>query len=86
VVAAQVLTHTKMNVDYLSMSFDELMERQRVLNKKYNAAYAGGASQEVMSQLLQHIEAIRQAMWEMGYKQSFKDSNDNDPFKDSIVN
>ena len=85
-VADQVLALTNMDVNYLSMTFDELMERQRMLNKKYNAAYAAGASQEVMSQLLGHIEAIRQAMWEMGYKQSFKDSNDNDPFKDSIVN
>lgn len=82
----QVLALINMDPNYLSMTFDELMERQRMLNKKYNAAYAAGASQDVMAQLLGHIEGIRHAMWEMGYKQSFKDSNDNDPFKDSIVN
>ena len=75
-----------MDPNYLSMTFDQLMERQQFLTKKYNTAFNGGASQEVMSQLLSHLDAVRHAMWEMGYKQSFKDSNDNDPFKDSIVN
>lgn len=67
------------------MTFDQLMERQQFLTKKYNTAFNGGASQEVMSQLLSHLDAVRHAMWEMGYKQSFNASNDNDPFKDSIV-
>ncbi len=61
------------------------MERQQFLTKKYNMAFNGNASQEVMSQLLSHLDAVRHAMWEMGYKQSFNASNDNDPFKDSIV-
>ena len=48
-------------------------------------AYNGGASQEVMSQMLVHLDAVRHAMWEMGYKQSFNASNGDDPFKDSIA-
>lgn len=67
------------------MTFDQLMERQQFLTKKYNMAFNGNASQEVMSQLLSHLDAVRHAMWEMGYKQSFNASNDNDPFKDSII-
>lgn len=74
-----------MDANYLSMTFDQLMERQQFLTKKYNMAYSSGASQEVMSQLLSHLEAVRHAMWEMGYKQSFEASKGNDPFKDSIV-
>jgi hypothetical protein len=74
-----------MDPNYLSMTFDQLMERQQFLTKKYNMAFNGNASQEVMSQLLSHLDAVRHAMWEMGYKQSFNASNDNDPFKDSIV-
>jgi hypothetical protein len=74
-----------MNTDYLNMTFDQLMERQRTITKKYNAAYAGGASQEVMNQMLNHMDMIRQAMWELGYKQSFEASKDSDPFKDSII-
>ncbi len=61
------------------------MERQQFLTKKYNTAFNGGASQEVMSQLLSHLDAVRHAMWEMGYKQSFNASNGDDPFKDSIA-
>jgi hypothetical protein len=74
-----------MDANYLSMTFDQLMERQQFLTKKYNAAYSGGASQEVMTQILAHIDAVRHAMWEMGYKQSFEASKGNDPFKDSIA-
>jgi len=74
-----------MDPNYLSMTFDQLMERQQFLTKKYNMAFNGNASQEVMSQLLSHLDAVRHAMWEMGYKQSFNASNDNDPFKDSII-
>jgi hypothetical protein len=70
---------------YLGMTFDQLMEQQRIVTKKYNAAYGGGASGEVMSQLLEHMDAIRNAMWEIGYKQSFEASKDSDPFKDSII-
>jgi len=71
--------------NYLTMTFDELMEHQRMITKKYNAAYNGGASQEVMNQMLGHMDAIRNAMWEIGYKESFKSGQDGDQFKDSIV-
>jgi hypothetical protein len=74
-----------MDSNYLLMTFDQLMERQQFLTKKYNMAHNGGASQEVMSQMLSHLDAVRHAMWEMGYKQSFNASNSDDPFKDSIV-
>lgn len=74
-----------MSTDYLNMTFDQLMERQRMITKKYNAAYGSGASQEVMNQMLAHMDQIRQAMWELGYKQSFDASKDSDPFKDSIA-
>lgn len=74
-----------MSTDYLNMTFDQLMERQRMITKKYNAAYGSGASQEVMNQMLAHMDMIRQAMWELGYKQSFEASKDSDPFKDSIL-
>jgi hypothetical protein len=67
------------------MTFDELMAKQAELHKKYNTAYSVGASQQVVNQLLGHIEAIRHAMWEMGYKKSFDANKDDDPFKDSIV-
>lgn len=80
-----VLALTNMNIDYLSMTFDQLMEKQRMLTKKYNAAYSSGSSMEVMAQLQTHLEAIRQAIWEMGYKQSFKEADGNDSFNDSIV-
>jgi Spy/CpxP family protein refolding chaperone len=83
VVLAQV--YKIMDPNYSAMSFDELMERQRFITKKYNAAYMGGASHEVMNQMLSHLEAIRQAMWEIGYKQSFEANKDSDPFKDSIA-
>lgn len=82
-VLAQV--YKIMDPNYSTMSFDELMERQRFITKKYNAAFSGGASQEVMTQMLSHLEAIRQAMWEIGYKQSFEANKDSDPFKDSIA-
>ena len=70
---------------YYGMTFDELMEQQRLITKRYNAAFGGGASHEVMNQMHGHMEAIRHAMWEIGYKQSFDASNNSDPFKDSIV-
>jgi hypothetical protein len=69
------------------MKFEELMVQQTLISKKYNSAYQGGASQEVLSQLLGHMEAIKQAIWEMGYKQSYaaSENRDNDQFKDSIA-
>ena len=67
------------------MTFDQLMERQTFISKKYNAAYTSGGNQMVLNQLLAHLEAIKQAMYEIGYKQSFDASNNNDPFKDSIA-
>jgi hypothetical protein len=72
---------------YYSMKFEELMVQQTLISKKYNAAWQGGASQEVLSQLLGHMEAIKQAIWEMGYKQSYaaSENKDNDQFKDSIA-
>ena len=83
VVLAQV--YKIMDPNYSAMSFEELMERQRFITKKYNAAYMGGASHEVMNQMFSHLEAIRQAMWEIGYKHSFEANKDSDPFKDSIA-
>jgi len=74
-----------MEIDYLSMTFEQLMERQRMITKKYNAAYSGNASQEVMNQMLGHMDAIRLAMFEIGYKQSFAAGSNDDPFKDSII-
>jgi len=87
VVAEAVLAqvYKSMDPNYSAMNFDQLMERQRFITKKYNAAYMSGASQEVMTQMLAHMEAIRHAMWEIGYKQSFNASKDSDPFKDSIA-
>jgi hypothetical protein len=71
--------------NYYSMTFEQLMEQQRMISKKYNAAFRAGASQEVMNQMLGHMDAIRHAMWELGYKQSFDASNNGDPFEDSIA-
>ena len=70
---------------YYTMSFDELMQQQNMITKRYNAAYTSGASPEVINQMLGHIEAIRHAMWELGYKQSFEANKNSDPFKDSII-
>lgn len=67
------------------MTFDELMEQQRVISKKYNSAFQGGASHEVMNQMLGHMDAIRHAMYEIGYKESFAAREKDDPFKDSIA-
>jgi hypothetical protein len=69
------------------MTFDELLKQQAMISKKYNAAWSGGASQDVMNQMLGHMEAIKRAMWELGYKQSYEasENKDGDQFKDSIV-
>jgi hypothetical protein len=74
-------------MNYHEMTMDQLMERQKFIYKKYIAAANGGASEIVMSQMLDHMEQIRTAMWELGYKESFKAQNqqDQDPFKDSIA-
>ena len=74
-----------MYAKYYTMNFEQLMEQQRVISKKYNSAFQGGASQEVMNQMLGHMDAIRHAMWELGYKQSFDKGGDGDQFKDSIA-
>lgn len=66
------------------MTFDQLMERQSYISKKYSAAYASG-NPEILNQILSHLEAIRQAMYEIGYKQRFDESEKDDPFKDSIA-
>lgn len=73
--------------NYLDMSMDQLMERQKMIYKKYMAAVNGGANQEILNQMLEHMDAIRNAMWEHGYKQSFyaQERTESDPFKDSIV-
>ena len=70
---------------YYTMSFEELMTQQNLVTKRYNAAFSSGASHEVMTQMLGHIEAIRHAMWELGYKQSFEANKNSDPFKDSLL-
>lgn len=69
------------------MNMDQLMERQKLIYKKYAAAMAGGASPDVVNQLVAHMDQIRQALWEIGYKQTFDAQNksESDPFKDSIV-
>ncbi len=87
-VVALVLIDNGVNFmysNYYTMTFDELMQQQNLIMKRYNAAYTSGASQEVLNQMLGHIEAIRHAMWEIGYKQSFEANKNNDPFKDSII-
>lgn len=73
--------------NYLDMTMDQLMERQKTIYKKYIAAANAGTNQEVLNQILEHMEAVRNAMWEQGYKQSFyaQERVDGDPFKDSIV-
>ena len=71
--------------NYYTMTFDALMTKQAEVTKKYNAAFRGGASPEVMQQMLGHIDAISNAMWELGYKKSFEASEADDPFKDSII-
>lgn len=69
------------------MTFEQLMERQRFISKKYNAALAGKSSPATLNQLLLHMEEIRQAMWELGYRQQFElAAKKEDPFGDSIVN
>lgn len=75
-----------MSPEYLTMTFEQLMERQRFIAKKYNVAVAAGTNPEVINQMLAHMDAIRHAMWELGYKQQFDSSNKEDPFGDSIVN
>ena len=72
---------------YYAMTFDELMTAQNTIAKKYQAAWQGGASSELMNQMYGHMEAIKNAMWELGYKQSFEasENKNGDQFKDSIV-
>lgn len=85
-VVVQVLPPDMEN-DYLNMTMDQLMERQKFIYKKYSAAVTGGASAAVLNQMLEHMEQIRVALWELGYKESFKMQNqqEQDPFRDSIV-
>lgn len=73
--------------NYVNMSMDQLMERQKLIYKKYMAAAQGGASQAVLDQMIGHMDQIRQALWEIGYRQTFdaQNKNESDPFKDSIV-
>jgi len=75
-----------MDPQYLTMTFEQLMEKQRFIAKKYNVALSAGANPEVINQMLAHMEAIRHAMWELGYKQQFDTTNKDDSFGDSIVN
>lgn len=78
-----------MSTDYYAMTFDQLLERQRVLTKKYNLAYNSYASPEVMEQMLIHLDSIKQAMWELNYKETMRVQGDRengkDTFDDSIV-
>lgn len=73
--------------DYTQMTMDQLMERQKFIYKKYTAAVNGGASAQVLDQILMHMEEIRTAIWEIGYREGFKaqEQRDQDPFKDSIA-
>ena len=86
VIALHHAVTDNMTTEYLTMTFEQLMERQRFIAKKYNAALAARTNPEVINQMLEHMEAIRHAMWELGYKQQFDSSNKEDPFGDSIVN
>lgn len=74
-------------MNYQDMTMDQLMERQKLIYKKYTAAVNSGVSLGVLDQLLDHMEQIRVALWELGYKESFKMQNqqEQDPFKDSIA-
>ena len=73
--------------DYANMTMDQLMERQKLIYKKYMAALQGGASVPILDQMVAHLDQIRQALWEIGYKQTFDAQNksESDPFKDSII-
>lgn len=73
--------------NYVTMTMDQLMEKQKLIYKKYSAALAAGASADIVNQLVTHMDQIRHALWEIGYKQNFDAQNnkESDPFKDSIV-
>lgn len=81
------VSRPSMDSNYLDMTMDQLMERQKFIYKKYTAAVSGGASIAVLNQMLEHMEQIRVALWELGYKESFRhaEKQDQDPFRDSIV-
>lgn len=88
VVLVQVDNKGKiMYSQYYAMSFDELLKQQTLVAKKYNAAWQSGASPDVMNQMLGHMEAIKHAIWELGYKQSYQasENKNGDEFKDSIA-
>ncbi len=74
-------------MEYSEMTMDQLMERQKFIYKKYTAAVNAGASAQVLDQILMHMEEIRTAIWEIGYREGFKvqDQQEQDPFKDSIA-
>lgn len=76
-----------MENNYFDMNMDQLMERQKFIYKKYTAAVTGGASAAVINQILEHMEQIRMALWELGYKESFRmaEKQEQDPFRDSIA-
>lgn len=67
------------------MTFEQLMERQRFIAKKYSAALIAGSNPTVINQILEHMGMIKQAMWELGYKKQFESTAKNDPFDDSII-
>lgn len=83
----EVVSLPDMENDYLNMTMDQLMERQKLIYKKYTAAVNSGVSLGVLNQILDHMEQIRVALWELGYKESFRQSEkqEQDPFRDSIV-
>ena len=65
---------------------EQLYERQKLLHKKYALAYAAGASQDVLNQIVSLLDDCKQAIWEYSYIQSFKDSQKaKQSFDDSIL-
>lgn len=73
--------------NYSTMTLDQLMERQKMIYKKYSTAVAANVSPALLNQMILHMEQIKQAIWEITYKQNFdlKNKNATDSFKDSII-
>jgi hypothetical protein len=64
--------------DYIGMNLKELTDKSNMIAKKYSAAYRGGAAQEVLNQIQEHLDMIRTVIWEVQYKESFKLQMDED--------
>jgi len=76
-----------MKDQYFTMDLNQLLEKQTELAKKYTQAHHAGVSDQLLNQLLDHMESVRLAIWEFHQKESFKREVENkkDDFDDSIV-